>query len=221
MRQICFFKCVVRPALFIAVAIFLCASARAEYPQLNRTGYVFRRLGYRLPSDVQRRLAPQSAVTVANSTVAQDDKTIRMGRELFQNSYCTSCHTVEGKGGTAGPTLDSVSSRRSSQYIAKQIKNPKGHNPESMMPMVRASDDQVGQIVTYLESLAAPGSGRTEHMTNVADYFGASWSPTINVSKFSGNTQTTDNTRDLEIFIAGTLAARGETGSFHASAKIA
>src|ERR1700685_4324343 len=109
MQPILFFKSVARPAPFIAVAVFLCASAGAEpsfarkyhadctlchtvYPHLNRTGYLFRRLGYRLPSDVQRRLAPQSSVTIANSTVAQDDKTVRMGRELFQNFYCTSCH---------------------------------------------------------------------------------------------------------------------------------
>jgi mono/diheme cytochrome c family protein len=198
MPPIRFFQCAVRRAPFVAVAIVLCASARAEpsfarkyhadctlchtvYPHLNRTGYLFRRLGYRLPSDVQRRLAPQSAITIANSTAKADDEAIRMGRQWFQNFYCTSCHTAEGKGGTAGPTLDGVNSRRSSQYITEQIKNPKGHNPESMMPAVRVSEEQIGQIAAYLESLPAPGSERAEHKANITDYFGASWSPTIDV----------------------------------------
>jgi mono/diheme cytochrome c family protein len=216
------FKCAVRPAPFIAVAIFLCVSARAEpsfarkyhadctlchtvYPHLNRTGYLFRRLGYRLPSDVQRRLAPQSAVTIANSTVKPDNEAIRMGRELFHNFYCSSCHTAEGKGGTAGPTLDGVNSRRSRQYITEQIKNPKGHNPGSMMPTIRASDEQISQIAAYLESLRTPGNERAEDKTDITDYFGGSWSPSIDVSQFSGNAQTNDNTRELELFIAGTL----------------
>jgi mono/diheme cytochrome c family protein len=215
-------KCALRPAPLIAMALFLCASARAEpsfarkyhadctlchtmYPRLNRTGYLFRRLGYRLPADVQRRLAPQSAATVPDSTVNLDSEAARVGRDLFHSFRCNSCHTAEGKGATVGPMLDGIDSRRSSRYIMEQIKNPKAHNPVSIMPAVRASDDQIAQIVAYLESLPAPGRGRAEHQTNIADYFGASWSPTINVSQSSENTNTTDNTRDLEIFIAGTL----------------
>ena len=222
MHPIRFLKSILRPAQLIAVSILLCASARAEpsfarkyhsdctlchtvYPRLNRTGYLFRRLGYRLPEEVQRRPALQSKATVTNSTVRLDNESIRMGRELLHNRYCTSCHTVEGKGGTAGPTLDGINSRRSSQYVTEQIKNPRAHNPASIMPTVRASDEQIGQIAAYLESLPALGSGRAEHKTNIADYFGASWSPTINIAQASGSINTTDNTRDFEIFIAGTL----------------
>jgi hypothetical protein len=73
------------------------------------------------------------------------------------------------------------------------------------MPTVRASDDQIGQIVAYLESLPALRSENPEHKTNIADYFGTSWSPTINITQASGNIDTTESTRDLEIFIAGTL----------------
>jgi mono/diheme cytochrome c family protein len=222
MHPIRFLKDVLRPAQLIAVASLLCVSAQAEpsfarkyhsdctlchtvYPRLNRTGYLFRRLGYRLPEEVQRRPALQSTATVANSTVRLDNESIRMGRELFDNRYCTSCHTAEGKGGTAGPTLDGINSRRSSQYVKEQIKNPKAHNPASIMPTVRASDEQIGQIVAYLESLPALGSGRAEHRTSIADYLGASWSPTINIAQASGNINSTDNIRDIEIFVAGTV----------------
>jgi mono/diheme cytochrome c family protein len=222
MHPIRFLKTVLRPAQLIAVASLLCASAQAEpsfarkyhsdctlchtvYPRLNRTGYLFRRLGYRLPEEVQRRPALQSIAIVANSTVRPDNEAVRMGRELFDNRYCTSCHTAEGKGGTAGPKLDGINSRRSIQYVTEQIKNPKAHNPASIMPTVRASDEQIGQIVAYLESLPALASERAEHRTNIADYFGASWTPTINVAQASGNINTTDNTRGFDIFIAGSL----------------
>jgi hypothetical protein len=90
MQPIRFLKCAVRPAPFIAVAIFLCASARAEpsfarkyradctlchtvYPHLNRTGYLFRRLGYRLPSDVQRRRPRLLANTLCFRTAALNE----------------------------------------------------------------------------------------------------------------------------------------------------
>jgi mono/diheme cytochrome c family protein len=222
MHLIHFLKSILRPAQLITAAILLCASARAEpsfarkyhsdctlchtvYPRLNRTGYLFRRLGYRLPDEVQRHLALQSEATVANSTEKLDNESIRMGRELFHNYYCNSCHTAEGKGGTAGPQLDGINFQRSSQYITEQIKTPKAHNPASIMPAVHASDEQIGLIVAYLKSLPAPGIGRAEHKTNIADYFGASWSPTINITQTSGNINTTDDTRELDIFIAGTL----------------
>ena len=222
MHAIRFPKGVLRPAQLIAAAILLCASARAEpsfarkyhsdctlchtvYPRLNRTGYLFRRLGYRLPEEVQRRLALPSKATVANSTVKLDNKSIRMGRELFDNYYCASCHTAEGKGGTAGPMLDGINLWRSSQYVTEQIKNPRAHNPTSIMPTVRASDEQIGQIVAYLESLPALESERAEQKTNIADYFGVSWSPTISITQASGNINTTDDTRDFDVFIAGTL----------------
>jgi mono/diheme cytochrome c family protein len=222
MHPIRFFKSVLRAAQLIAAAILLCGSSRAEpsfarkyhsdctlchtvYPRLNRTGYLFRRLGYRFPEEVRRRLALQSKATVANSTLKLDNESILMGRELFRNYYCTSCHTAENKGGTAGPTLDGINSRRSSQYVTEQIKNPRAHNPASIMPTVRASDEQIGQIVAYLESLPVLGSEKLEHKTNIADYFGMSWSPTINITQASGKINTTDSARDLEIFIAGSL----------------
>jgi mono/diheme cytochrome c family protein len=222
MPPIHFLKSVLHRAPLIAAAVLLCASARAEpsfarkyhadctlchtvYPRLNRTGYLFRRLGYRLPAEAQRRLVTTTKATGANLTVKPDNESVRVGRELFHNYYCTSCHSAEGKGGAAGPMLDGLNSRRSSQYVTDQIKTPKGHNPASIMPAIRASDDQIDQIVAYLESLPAEGNEKAEHKTKIADYFGASWSPTINISQASGNINTTDATRDLEVFIAGTL----------------
>ena len=85
----------------IAVAIFLSPRARAEpsfarkyhadctlchtvYPHLNRTGYLFRLLGYRLPADVQRRLAPSSAATATNPA-SLNHETTRAGQELVQS----------------------------------------------------------------------------------------------------------------------------------------
>jgi mono/diheme cytochrome c family protein len=216
-----FVKSPVRFCCFIALTIWSIPNARAEpsfarkyhadctlchtvYPHLNRTGYLFRRLGYRLPADVQRRLAPSAAVTPANPA-ALNHETTRAGADLVQSFYCISCHRMDGKGGTAGPQLDGVASRRSNQYIAEQIKNPKGHNPGSMMPAIRASDDQIAQIVAYLDSLPAVGSQRPERKTNIADYFGASWAPAIDVTQSSGNTQSSYDLRELELFVAGTF----------------
>jgi cbb3-type cytochrome oxidase cytochrome c subunit len=84
----------------------------------------------------------------------------------------TSCHTAEGQGGTAGPMLDGINSRRSSQYVTEQIKNPRAHNPASIMPTVRTSDVQIGQIVVYLEKSAGANKRKRPQRFERSSAFG-------------------------------------------------
>ncbi len=56
------------------------------------------------------------------------------GSTLFRDEGCLGCHRFRGKGGSAGPDLSAVGARRGSVWIARQIGNPKMHNPDSRMP---------------------------------------------------------------------------------------
>lgn len=69
------------------------------------------------------------------------------------SQLCTACHTVGGNGGTIGPALDGVASRLDEATIYKQIKDPHALNPDSKMPNLGLSDDDINSIVNYLKTL--------------------------------------------------------------------
>jgi len=50
-----------------------CTLCHTTYPRLNRTGYDFKRLGYRLPKEVEARRAKGPGPTAATSGVAAAD----------------------------------------------------------------------------------------------------------------------------------------------------
>ncbi len=75
------------------------------------------------------------------------------GAELFRKEGCINCHSFKGKGGSAGPELTAVTSRRSDSWIRQQIKDPKSHNPGTMMPSFeRLSRKEVTALLRYLKS---------------------------------------------------------------------
>jgi nitric oxide reductase subunit C len=76
------------------------------------------------------------------------------GAQLFQKGRCKECHTINGKGGSSGPNLTIVGSRRSREYIIEQIKNPKSHNPNSDMPSFSQMPEQdINDLADYLSHL--------------------------------------------------------------------
>jgi mono/diheme cytochrome c family protein len=76
------------------------------------------------------------------------------GAQLFRNGRCKECHTINGKGGSSGPNLTFVGSKRSREYIIEQIKNPKSHNPNSDMPSFSNLPAQdINDMADYLSGL--------------------------------------------------------------------
>lgn len=49
------------------------------------------------------------------------------GYKLFNTGGCIRCHTIKGYGGTIGPDLSNVGSRRSFSWIVTQIAAPSTH----------------------------------------------------------------------------------------------
>lgn len=76
------------------------------------------------------------------------------GKQIFEREKCSYCHTINGKGGSVGPNLTFVGSKRSRDYIMEQIKNPKSHNPNTAMPSFSNLPEQdIRAIADYLSNL--------------------------------------------------------------------
>ncbi|MCL4322072.1 MAG: cytochrome c [Deltaproteobacteria bacterium] len=88
------------------------------------------------------------------------------GASLFSSEGCIACHTINGEGGSVGPDLSHVGSKRSLSWIKTQITNPSAHfadgssvtvNGKSYMAIMpghkhmEASD--LNALAKYLESL--------------------------------------------------------------------
>jgi putative heme-binding domain-containing protein len=68
------------------------------------------------------------------------------GKSLFEGKgACTSCHIVDGRGGSLGPDLSDVGARRSAAYLRKALIDPGSAVPEAFM-MVRVVTKDGGSI---------------------------------------------------------------------------
>ena len=101
--------------------------------------------------------APTPATARAPSPPAAG---IQAGSELFQTSGCTACHRIGGKGGSIGPDLSGEGLRgRTREWLTAQIRDPKSHDPKSVMPpFASLGDAKIGNLIDYLLSLKAEGS---------------------------------------------------------------
>lgn len=87
------------------------------------------------------------------------------GRELFVRSGCIACHTVAGvpqARGFMGPNLTHFGTRttfasalfpNTADYLRRWIADSRAVKPGSMMPPTAMSQDDLGAVVAYLQSL--------------------------------------------------------------------
>jgi cytochrome c oxidase subunit 2 len=86
------------------------------------------------------------------------------GRNFFFTQSCANCHAVDGTSAkaTAGPDLTHLASRRqlaaglldnTSANLTRWLKNPQQIKPGCQMPNFGLSDNQLTQLVAYLEGL--------------------------------------------------------------------
>jgi len=61
-------------------------------------------------------------------------KELTRGQRVYQDNNCSSCHSINGIGGTVGPELTHVGSRRDRKWIYEHFKNPSALVPGSAMP---------------------------------------------------------------------------------------
>ncbi|MEM8486433.1 MAG: PQQ-dependent sugar dehydrogenase [Bacteroidota bacterium] len=73
--------------------------------------------------------------------------------EAFKTlNQCIECHSPEGGNGTA-PSIFSLANHLSEQHIRSYISNPKAMNPQSQMPGIALSENQMNDVVDALAML--------------------------------------------------------------------
>lgn len=94
---------------------------------------------------------PPAPMAISTTTLTEEAK---QGEELFKTMGCPACHMIGGIGGQIGPDLTKVGGRRSADWIEQQIKDPKSHYPNSVMPsFAQLPDKDVKAIADYLSGL--------------------------------------------------------------------
>jgi cytochrome c oxidase subunit 2 len=110
------------------------------------------------PADFDTWVASQKAPPAAASEGAA-----KQGLTIFAAKGCVGCHTVDGVSlGKIGPNLTHLQQRTTfaggifdmtSQNLAAWLRNPPGMKPGSRMPNLGLTEDEVGNLVAYLETL--------------------------------------------------------------------
>lgn len=77
---------------------------------------------------------------------------------IFDTMACTGCHSLGGKGGAAGvalgaPPLDDVYKRKSKAEILAWVADPAKVKPDTKMPKLPLTPEQLNEIADFLSSL--------------------------------------------------------------------
>jgi nitric oxide reductase subunit C len=99
---------------------------------------------------------PPKPIMVAKSTgVPLRETTLTLtGKNIYNQNRCDLCHRIGGQGGVIGPDLSKVGSKYDTQWLAKQIKEPKSHNPNTQMPAYpQFSGEEIQALVSFLGGL--------------------------------------------------------------------
>ena len=72
------------------------------------------------------------------------------GTKIIDQYGCRGCHVIGGTGGTIGPNLDTVFERREEAWLRVQIANPRRHKPDSVMPDLGLTEEEIDAIIEVL-----------------------------------------------------------------------
>jgi cytochrome c oxidase subunit 2 len=95
---------------------------------------------------------------------AANDTQVSEAKAEFQSLSCVSCHTVKGTAaaGKFGPDLTHLMSRQTlgagvitntPEHLRAWVDNPQAPKPGCLMPGLKLTDQELSQVVSYLQSL--------------------------------------------------------------------
>jgi len=158
-------------------------------------------IGYYSPGRVE--LAGSSSAKPAVEGPQQSAQSGQAGQKdsgmemaIFQSAGCTACHSVEGTGGTIGPVLSRGTLRgKGRAWIVEQIRNPRSHNPNTLMPAFTSlSGQQVDTLVSYL---MGPGNVSASQQSGASESaFSSQLSPRLEKMQKMGVKQQTSPEAD-------------------------
>ncbi len=96
---------------------------------------------------------PSVAEQIAGLYTPEEFAALSKGEKLFLRTNCWICHTIRGKGGKLGPDLTKVGKKRDEAWMLKHFKDPRSVTQKSFMPKFNLSDEQMHELVVYLQTL--------------------------------------------------------------------
>lgn len=75
------------------------------------------------------------------------------GQAKYQAQGCPACHAIDGLGGTRGPDLSAVGSRRDRAWLERYLQDPTIVLPNTRMPVHSLAPEDVQAIADYLSGL--------------------------------------------------------------------
>lgn len=196
-----------------------CTLCHTTYPRLNRTGYEFKRRGYRFEWESGKKdRTSAGAVETASYTPPPATDSSRSGEVLYKKLDCASCHSIKGEGGKVGPALDGIGARRTRQFMIDHMTDPQKHaenlpldHPQgAIMPATAATVGEIAQMTDYLLTLPSP-QAQERRKPRITDYLAVSYVPAVEIERENGETNRNYETRELIFYIAGPI---GKTFSF-------
>jgi nitric oxide reductase subunit C len=81
-------------------------------------------------------------------------KELTQGQQIYQAQGCSNCHMINGIGGTTGPELTKVGSRRDRTWFHEHFEAPAKVVPNSAMPSYKHLGDQaLEDLTSYMLTL--------------------------------------------------------------------
>lgn len=137
-----------------------CTLCHSAWPRLNRTGYLFRRLGYRMPNEVdapkKKEPVPSGESQTGYTPTASTPENIGKGKKVFEEMMCFTCHADGGN--VINPSKPIKGAQFAKKYSEdKQIADVIRRGvPGTAMPGYarnRLTDDDLGAMIVYIRSL--------------------------------------------------------------------
>jgi ubiquinol-cytochrome c reductase cytochrome b subunit len=106
------------------------------------------------PAQLGDLAAAMKALTPDNGDVVDTAPAFAAdGAALYQKSFCSACHIVNGVGGKTGPALNGLASRRTEAWTIAHFVDPKKMSPGTPMPAYQFSPVDMQNMVSYLFTL--------------------------------------------------------------------
>lgn len=83
-------------------------------------------------------------------TESGEDPFLAMGRQVYEEEYCATCHKIDGVGESKGPDLTHIGSRLQEDYLREWITDPEAIRPDTIMPAVMADGEKLDALVAFL-----------------------------------------------------------------------
>ena len=86
--------------------------------------------------------------------VKRTDPGIAHGKALFAQFGCAGCHRIHGEGGALGPDLSfEGDSRPEREWHLRHFRDPQSVSPGSTMPKIPLTEQELGELTSYILSL--------------------------------------------------------------------